>query len=660
VPGEPELKPNPAPGLDPTARPGLDPTARPSLDPTARPSLDPDAVQRLLGLRSRYLAQRLLSALDPWRAGVSTAADFHALAQTVVDAPVERKLAFLFRLADADESGRVDREELERMVNIGLAENGVVLRREDEHRLLEAMVREADVDHDGAVDFDEFRRIIERRPALQARMAERGVALLRPRTAGPAVRGSNTREALGWIRRWGVLGTWLALFVGLNLWLFVDAFATYRALGASLWVQIARGCGACLNLDAPLLLVPMLRHLWTSVRRTRWERLLPLDENVNIHRFLGEVVFGLALVHTLAHLINVATSSAPLWSPANTTGFALLGLLALIWGCARDRVRASGWFELFHWVHATYWLWFLIALLHGPVLWIWLLAPAIAYIVERTLRRSLRRPPVPLLDARPLASGVTLLRFARPPGFVYDPGDFVYLRVPAVARSEWHPFTLTSAPEEPEALTVHVRTLGNWTRALRERFTAPGSHRGQQIDVDGPYGTPSVHIRECEHVVTIAAGIGVTPFASLLQSLHLQRARGSAGLRLKRLHFVWISREQDSFEWFTQLLGELEASNAEAWLDIHIYFTAARPDMEGSMLELARTILHEHSGTDLITGLSSRTHLGRPDFRALLTTFAAEPGLPSPDVFFCGPAALARDLSGTCQSLGLQFRYERF
>ncbi len=640
----PERPENPGPAL--AARPGA-------------PGLDADAVQRLLGLRSRYLAQRLLAALDPWRAGVSTAADFHALAQTVIDAPVERKLAFLFRLADADDTGRIDLEELERMVNIGLAENGVVLRREDEQALLTAMVREADVDHDGLVDFDEFRRIIERRPALQARLAERGVALLRPKTTA-ATPGSIDLEALGWIRRWGVLGVWLALFIGVNLWLFGHAFTAYRALGASVWVQIARGCGACLNLDGPLLLVPMLRHLWTSVRRSRWERLLPLDESVNIHRLLGEVVFGLSVVHTLAHLLNVATSAAPLWSPANRTGFALLGLLVLIWACARDRVRAAGHFELFHRVHASYWLWFVIAVLHGPVFWIWLLAPGIAYIAERTLRRSLRRPPVPILEARPLASGVTHLRFARPPGFVYDAGDFVYLRVPAVARSEWHPFTLTSAPEEPEALGVHVRTLGNWTRALRERFTAPGSHRGQHIDVDGPYGTPSVHIRECEHVVTIAAGIGVTPFASLLQSLQLQRARGSAGLRLKRLHFVWISREQDSFEWFTQLLGELEASNTGRWLDIHIYFTAARPDMEGSMLELARTILHEQSGTDLITGLHSRTHFGRPDFHALLTSFAAEPGLPRPDVFFCGPEALARDLGGTCQSLGLQFRYERF
>lgn len=631
----------------------------PPAPPAAQRGLDDEAVQKLLGLRSRYLARRVLAAIDPERTGFATAAEFHAAARTLIDAPVDRKLAFLFRLHDDDGDGRIDREELERMLHIGLAEHGIVLPRDGADRLLAAMLGEADVDRDGALSFAEFRRVVEQRPALQARMAEQGVALLRPH-APRGRRRSEYLEALGWIRRWGVLGTWLALFIGLNLWLFAGAFMAYRAQGANLWVQLARGCGACLNLDGPLLLVPMLRHLWTAVRRTRWERILPLDETVGIHKLVGEVVFGLSVVHTVAHLINVAVSDAPLSSRANITGAALLVLLLLIWLCARDRVRASGHFELFHWVHATYWLWFVIAVMHGPVFWIWLLAPALAYIAERALRRSLLRAPVKLLEARPLPSGVTMLRFERPPGFHYDPGDFVYLRVPAVARREWHPFTLTSAPEQPDTLTVHVRSLGNWTTALRERFAAAGSHAGQLVHVDGPYGTPSVHIQECEHVVTIAAGIGVTPFASVLQSLRLRRARGGAEFRLRRLHFVWISREQDSFEWFTQLLGELEASDDGGWLDIHIYFTAARPDMDGSVVELARTILHESTGIDLITGLHSRTHFGRPEFHALLGAFAAEPGLPPPNVFFCGPVALARGLANTCQSLGLTFRYERF
>lgn len=37
--------------------------------------------------------------------------------------------------------------------------------------------------------------------------------------------------------------------------------------------------------------------------------------------------------------------------------------------------------------------------------------------------------------------------------------------------------------------------------------------------MDGPYGAPSSHIFRAEHAVLIAAGIGVTPFASILQSI---------------------------------------------------------------------------------------------------------------------------------------------
>ena len=40
-----------------------------------------------------------------------------------------------------------------------------------------------------------------------------------------------------------------------------------------------------------------------------------------------------------------------------------------------------------------------------------------------------------------------------------------------------------------------------------------------EVLIDGPYGAPSQHIFEAEHAVLIAAGIGITPFASILQSI---------------------------------------------------------------------------------------------------------------------------------------------
>ena len=37
--------------------------------------------------------------------------------------------------------------------------------------------------------------------------------------------------------------------------------------------------------------------------------------------------------------------------------------------------------------------------------------------------------------------------------------------------------------------------------------------------MDGPYGAPSSHIFRAQHAVLIGTGIGVTPFASILQSI---------------------------------------------------------------------------------------------------------------------------------------------
>ena len=49
------------------------------------------------------------------------------------------------------------------------------------------------------------------------------------------------------------------------------------------------------------------------------------------------------------------------------------------------------------------------------------------------------------------------------------------------------------------------------------KFTA--SHFSFQIYIDGPFGSPSSNIYRAEHAVLIGTGIGITPFASILQSI---------------------------------------------------------------------------------------------------------------------------------------------
>lgn len=648
--------------------------------------IDGPAVQEVLGLRSLYLAERVLSALDFSRCGFASGRDLAAAAEAVMAGPVEAKLGFLFRLHDHDGDGRLDREEFERLLHISLAENRVQLPDAVVERLVDAVWQVGDHDGSNAMTFDEFVAMVDSRPELRAELAQYGVALLTPSKrarAAPAAPSSKARWA-PWARNTALLIGFLTVYAVINAVLFGEAFWRYRTQGASLLVQIARGCGACLNFNGALILVPMLRYTVSWVRRRRLGRLLPVDDSVEIHRIVGETIFVLALVHTVAHGLNILINLGPgAWkSTANITGAVLLWVLTMMWLFSRERVRRSGSFEAFHYTHMLYFLWFGLMLIHGPVFWAWVLLPGVGFAIERLVRMVARSQPTTLVGAEILPSGVTRLDIARPRSFAYQPGDYVFLRIPAIARHEWHPFTLTSAPEDPHRISVHVRRLGNWTAALFDYMAPPGTEpppggprirrrkalppypsrtiAGLPVHIDGPYGTPSSALLQCRHAVMIGAGIGVTPFASLLQSIHMRRRAAGSTDVVEKVHFVWLSRDQYAFEWFTELLSRLEAEGGDDLFDIHIYLTGARTDMVGGTLDLARAVLYDHTLSDVVTGLRARTHFGRPDFDALLGQFSAVRGLPQPDVFLCGPPGLARSVGAVCEARGLRFRHERF
>ncbi len=47
----------------------------------------------------------------------------------------------------------------------------------------------------------------------------------------------------------------------------------------------------------------------------------------------------------------------------------------------------------------------------------------------------------------------------------------MFIKIPKIARNEWHPFTISSAPELKDELWLHVRSLGNWTKKVNEYFS---------------------------------------------------------------------------------------------------------------------------------------------------------------------------------------------
>lgn len=242
----------------------------------------------------------------------------------------------------------------------------------------------------------------------------------------------------------------------------------------------------------------MLRHSLTYMRSHGLSSYLPLDHHVYLHKLTGIVISVFSLIHTIMHLFNFSiivvndpkinaghytigewllTDRPGLFGLipgcANPTGMALFSILLIMFICSQPFVRRKGSFEVFYWTHLLYIPFWILCLFHGPNFWKWFLVPGIVYIIERILRFVWMKGDhgkTYISSGLLLPSKVIHLVIKRPFNFNFRPGDYVFVNIPAIANYEWHPFTISSAPEQEDYMWLHIRTVGEWTNRLYRYF----------------------------------------------------------------------------------------------------------------------------------------------------------------------------------------------
>ncbi|TIB04742.1 hypothetical protein E3P92_03307 [Wallemia ichthyophaga] len=452
-------------------------------------------------------------------------------------------------------------------------------------------------------------------------------------------------ESGGILRGWPALTLCLSnvfqlAFYGVHLGLFVygwwsqqtnERLAGLNKLGISVWAS--RGAGLVLALDGGLILLPMLKNL-IHVIRSCFGSVIPLDEPVQLAMFI---------MFTTAHA----------------------------------SIRHQK-FELFWYTHQVCALVFMLALFTHATGCFW---PFIAYIFERLFREARARFLKTYITEVLVHPGNTIeIRFAKP-SLKYKSGQYIWIQVPEISKFQWHPFTITSAPED-EFISVHVRQVGDFSKSLGALFgVAMNSGTGKQDDlssdyvsqvicnckmpkflVDGPYGAPADHALKQEVVVLVGAGIGVTPFASILKSLWYRNANDQLGT-LKRVEFYWICRETESLIWFKKLLIAIEEGQQmhSSFISINIYLTRWEDDMIHNI-----TLNDVGAKADPLTSLRARTRFGRPDWRHIYSelkrsiTQADSTYIHGREArlktniatFFCGPGPLGKSLQEAIKSVG--------
>lgn len=277
------------------------------------------------------------------------------------------------------------------------------------------------------------------------------------------------------------------------------------------------------------------------------------------------------------------------------------------------------------------------------------------------------------------------IQFSKP-SMKYKSGQWLFLQVPEVSKHQWHPFTITSCPED-KYISVHIRQVGDFTKDLAAvlgitsdnlddkgadangvyEIAMQNGMKMPQLKIDGPYGAPAEDVFDSEIAVLVGTGIGVTPWASILKSIWHRRndPRLKKKMRLRRVEFIWVCRDTSSFEWFQHLLMSLERQTngqSKDFLRIHTYLTQKLD------LDTAQNIVLNSVGTEIdpLTNLRTGTRFGRPDFHRFFgdmrdgiadqTYITGMDGHLRADVgvYFCGPSAAARGIKKACNDVSTE------
>ncbi|XP_034144003.1 NADPH oxidase 5 isoform X2 [Esox lucius] len=752
-----------------------------------------DEFKTALKVKESFFAERFFALFDSDGSRTISLDELLKALDLLIHGNETDKLRFLFQVYDVDGSGSIDPDELRTVLKSCLSESAISLPEEKLDDLTLALFESADKDNSGSITFEELKAELESFPEVMENLTISAANWLKP----PGLEEKKSRQTPRYLTRayWHNNSRkllFLCAYALLNLLLFTVAML--RNAEGGFCFMVAKGCGQCLNFNCTFVMVLMLRRCLTWLRATWVVKVLPLDQNILLHQLVGYAIVVFTIIHTTAHFMNFVQMSQSgsytvweylfttrpgigwVWGSASVTGVVLQLMICLMVVGSSTFVRRSGHFEVFYWSHLSY-VWVLALLVvHCANFWKWFVVPGVVFLLEKLVGVAVAHMGgLYIVEVNLLPSKVTHLVIKRPPFFHFKPGDYVYINIPNIAKYEWHPFTISSAPEQPDTLWLHIRSMGQWTNRLYEYFRQADSqvvstkrlsaslrdrrhqrsaqeelfkcvscngavasnedeavqltlyqqkgHRAGSVPctgseghnpdqqnqadrevpplseisaklnenhrfcnvkcfVDGPYGTPTRQIFASEHAVLIGAGIGITPFASILQSImyHYRMRKQNcpncdyswcenikdSQMKLRKVDFIWINRDQKSFEWFVSLLTKLEMDQADEepegrFLEMHMYMTSAlsKNDMKAIGLQMALDLLAKKEKRDSITGLRTRTQPGRPDWGKVFQKVAEEKK-GKVHVFYCGSPALAKLIKAQCEHFGFHFYKENF
>ncbi|XP_067842432.1 NADPH oxidase 4 isoform X3 [Heptranchias perlo] len=484
----------------------------------------------------------------------------------------------------------------------------------------------------------------------------------------------------------------------------------HRMLGLGLC--ISRASASVLNMNCSLVLLPMCRTLLAFLRgsqkvMSRKARRL-LDKSKTFHITCGFTICLFSVVHVAAHMVNALNFSLcysedfPALNVARyrdedprkflfttlpgVTGFFMVLVLFLMCTSSSYSLRFSN-YDIFWYTHNLFIVFYILLLLHvtggmlkyqtnldehppgcidpnktliddfpGPEYpaepfpegyaepepgmennfervcteapkfqsnlqetWFWVSGPLCLYCAERLYRYIRSNKPVTIVSVNSHPCAVIEIRMVKD-NFRARPGQYIVLHCPSVSAFESHPFTLTMSPTENRGtFGIHFRVLGDWTERFRELLLSEPNLDAEILPILQQRNYPKDDWKQ---------------------------------YKLRRLYFIWVCREIQSFLWFADLLCVL---HEKLWQE-------NRPDYLNIQLYLSRTDGIQKLIGEKYQALNSRLIIGKPRLKLLFGEIAKCNRQKCVGVFCCGPNELSKELhklSNKTSSHGTKFEYNK-
>ncbi|KAI8789215.1 G-protein coupled receptor 126, partial [Biomphalaria glabrata] len=484
---------------------------------------------------------------------------------------------------------------------------------------------------------------------------------------------------------------WLTLYTLVTLGIFIERAYYYsferehaglRRM-AGYGVSVTRGAASAQMFTYSSLLVTMSRNTLTFFRETFLHRFVPFDNAHDMHLYIAFLAILFTLIHCIGHLINfyhIATqpssdlncyfteyfrsshilASFQYWTYETITGLtgvALVLLLVVLYVFATPFARRNV-FKYFRASHNLYIPIYILVFLHGhqrlvqvPLWPNFFVGPLILFVLDKLVSVSRNKVLLPVHRATLLPSGVISLLIKKPLSFNYQSGQWVRVACPLLGEGEYHPFTLTSAPHE-EFISLHIRAVGPWTTNFRQLFDPNITTKSNipKIYLDGPFGESHQDWYRFPVSVLVGGGIGITPFASILKDI-AHRSREVSQIPCQKVYFIWVTRTQQSFEWMTEIIRQVEAADTAGFVDVHICVTQMKEkfDLRTTMLYICERHFQKIAGLSMFTGLRAKTHFGRPKFQDFFEALkVVHENVSQIGVFSCGPPSMTRNVQQSC------------